>query len=227
MNASCSVNNELATVSVFMQAYEDAAPYRYLDKLICQWRRKEYETRLECGEEPIQTSYPGCFPLNRNLRRKTSETLAKMSKFQTAQDVILYNDQHRDQVNHSVVKIFMEEGNWAPAEEKDWDAWILEQSQRMQEEEEIYHRIRVMDQTGGNLTDALHEKFRKLLEYDEIEWFNYWPMLGVRTEYYFRYSGSQTIPPCYGNFQEGTRAGTNHVSRTRKRESHSCTMRCC
>jgi hypothetical protein len=48
------------------------------------------------------------------------------------------------------------------------------------------------------------------LEGDEIEWFNYFPMLGVRTEYYYRYSGSQTIPPCYGNFQPDTREETNH-----------------
>jgi hypothetical protein len=103
----------------------------------------------------------------------------------------------------------MEDGNWAPAEDKDWDAWIAGQSKKMQDEEELYHRLRTMEH-GGNHTIELHEQFRKLLQYDEIEWFNYWPMLGVRTEYYFRYSGSQTIPPCYGNFQEDTRAGTNH-----------------
>ncbi|KAG7343373.1 Eukaryotic-type carbonic anhydrase [Nitzschia inconspicua] len=211
--AEAGVNNELGTVAVFMNAYEDAAPYRYLDKLICQWRRKEFEVRTECGLDPIESSYPGCFPLKRNLRRNMAEdeksTKTKAATFQTAQDVILHNDQHRDSVNHSNVKIFMEEGNWAPAEEKDWDAWIAEQSKKMQDEEELYNRMRTMEH-GGNHTDALHEQFRKLVEYDEIEWFNYWPMLGVRTEYYFRYSGSQTIPPCYGNFQENTRAGANH-----------------
>jgi hypothetical protein len=203
----------MATVSVFMQAYEDAAPYRYLDKLICQWRRKEYEIRTECGLEPIETSYPGCFPYKRNLRRNMSEDKksTKKTTFQTAQDVILHNDQHRDLSNHSNVKIFMEEDNWAPADEKDWDAWIIDQSKKMQEEEELYHRLRNMEHEGSH-TEILHEQFRKLLEYDEIEWFNYWPMLGVRTEYYFRYSGSQTIPPCYGNFQDDNRSETNHVS---------------
>mmetsp|Transcript_3495 Transcript_3495/g.6582 ORF Transcript_3495/g.6582 Transcript_3495/m.6582 type:complete len:572 (+) Transcript_3495:230-1945(+) len=214
--SQAGVNNEMGTVSVFMQAYEDAAPYRYLDKIICQWRRKEYEVRKECGLDPIETSYPGCFPLKRNLRRKVQEVNATStnapkgrSKFQTAQDVILHNYQFKDHPNHSNVKIFMEESNWAPAEEKDWDAWIAEQSQKMQQEEELYHRMRTMDH-GGNHTDQLHQQFRQLLEYDEIEWFNYWPMLGVRTEYYFRYSGSQTIPPCYGNFVSDTREGTNH-----------------
>lgn len=35
-------------------------------------------------------------------------------------------------------------------------------------------------------------------------------MLGVRTEYYYRYSGSQTIPPCYGTFDPNSRSQTNH-----------------
>jgi hypothetical protein len=213
------VNNEMGTVSVFMQAYDDAPPYRYLDKIICQWRRKEWEVRKECGLGPIETSYPGCFPYHkRNLRTKHSEdneapkpTKAKKSRFQTAHDVILHNDQHRGHSNHSDVKIFMEDINWDPAEEKDWDAFIAEQSAKMRQEEDFYHRMRTMEH-GGNHSDVIHEQFRKLLEYDEIEWFNYWPMLGVRTEYYFRYSGSQTIPPCYGNFVENSREGTNHVS---------------
>jgi hypothetical protein len=188
----------MATVSVFMQAFEDAAPYRYLDKLICQWRRKEYEVLKECGKTPIQSSYPGCFPRkNRNLRRTTASNPTNSSssspRFQTAQDVILHNDQYHDHPNHTAVRIMMEGSNWGPAEDKDWDAWIAEQSKKMQEEEELYHRMRTMEHEG-NHTYGLHEQFRKLLEYDEIEWFNYWPMLGVRTEYYFRYSGSQTIP---------------------------------
>jgi hypothetical protein len=188
----------MATVSVFMQAFEDAVPYRYLDKLICQWRRKEYEVLKECGMAPIQSSYPGCFPRkNRNLRRTTASNSTKPSssspRFQTAQDVILHNDQYHEHPNHTAVRIMMEESNWGPAEDKDWDAWIAEQSKKMQAEEELYHRMRTMEHEGNHTYD-LHEQFRKLLEYDEIEWFNYWPMLGVRTEYYFRYSGSQTIP---------------------------------
>jgi len=104
----------------------------------------------------------------------------------------------------------MEESNWGPSEEKDWDAWITEQSQKMNDDEALYHRMRVEDH-GGNHTEELHEQYhRRLFQYEEVEWFNYWPLVGVRTEYYFRYSGSQTIPPCYGNFVEESRVGTNH-----------------
>lgn len=211
------INNEVATVSIFAEAYDDVVPYSFLDKIICQWRRKEYEVRKACGLDPVQSRYPGCFPLERdrerNLRHnqertQTSGNTATRS-FQTAQDVILYNDRHRNNPNHTNMKLHMEESNWGPAEEKDWDAWIEEQSKKMNGDEEIYHRMREMDH-GGNHTEELHEQYRKLFQYEELEWFNYWPMLGVRTEYYFRYSGSQTIPPCYGNFVSESRKGINH-----------------
>jgi len=214
--AEAGINNEVATVSIFAQAYEDAVPYAFLDKVICEWRRKEYEVRTECGLAPIQSTYPGCFPLpmrqrQRNLRYEKKGTImsANTTTFQTAQDVIIHNYRHRKNPNHTDVRLRMEERNWGSAEEKDWDTWIEEQSKKMNQEEELYHTMRERDH-GGNHTEELHEQYRNLIQYDELEWHNYWPLIGVRTEYYFRYSGSQTIPPCYGNFVEQERNGTNH-----------------
>eukprot|EP00537_Pseudo-nitzschia_pungens_P014485 CAMPEP_0172397898 /NCGR_PEP_ID=MMETSP1061-20121228/33405_1 /TAXON_ID=37318 /ORGANISM="Pseudo-nitzschia pungens, Strain cf. pungens" /LENGTH=576 /DNA_ID=CAMNT_0013130229 /DNA_START=72 /DNA_END=1802 /DNA_ORIENTATION=+ len=214
------VNNEVATVSIFVEAFDDVPPYPFLDKIICRWRRKEYEVRKECGLQPIRSTYPGCFPLKarkrqreRNLRRNEqdsqSQRFANGMNFQTVHDVILYNDRHKNNPNHTNVRLHMEGNNWEPAEEKDWDAWIKEQSKKMKSDEDLYHKMRERDH-GGNHTEELHDQFRKLFQYDELEWFNYWPMLAVRTEYYFRYSGSQTIPPCYGNFVQESRVGTNH-----------------
>ncbi|KAG7343367.1 Eukaryotic-type carbonic anhydrase [Nitzschia inconspicua] len=207
------VENEMATVSIFMNAYEDAAPYRFLDKVICQWRRKEYEVRKECGLDPVNSTYPGCFPLfHRNLRSGEAANTPSSKHhrhIQTAEDVIIHNDQQRNNPSHKNIKIEMDEANFAPAEEKDWDAWILQQSQQLKQEEEFYHRMK-HTQYGGQHTDELHEHFRRLHQGDELEWFNYWPLIGVRTEYYFRYSGSQTIPPCYGNHIDNSRSGTNH-----------------
>ena len=60
------VDNEMGTVSAFMEVYDDAPPYRELDRVICQWRRFEEATREECGLDPITTDYPGCFPNLRN-----------------------------------------------------------------------------------------------------------------------------------------------------------------
>jgi hypothetical protein len=211
------VANEMGTVAVFMNAYDDAPPYRFLDKLICQWRRKEFEVREECGLPPVNSTYPGCFPLKRNLRQKCSETDNSNSNpvpnkhphVRTAEDVILYNYQHSDNPSHKNLKILMDAANFGPAEEKDWDSWIAEQSKQMQDEDALYHKLKQM-QYGGNHTDQLHEHFRRLYQGDELEWFNYWPMIGVRTEYYFRYSGTQTIPPCYGTKLDNTRAQTNN-----------------
>lgn len=214
-----SVNNEMGTVSVFLKAYDDAAPYRYLDKVICQWRRKEYEVRKQCGLPSVESTYPGCFPMNdrrRNLRRRDDDENPEQhfkrhpKGFRTAHDVILYNDFHKDDPNHTDIKLHMEDSNWDPADDTiDWDNFVAEQSQKMNEEDELYRKLMA---AGNNLThSALHEQYRRaLLEYDEIPWFNYWPMLGVRTEYYFRYSGTQTIPPCYGDFDPSSRKGTNH-----------------
>lgn len=209
------VENEMGTVAVFMNAYDDAPPYRFLDKVICQWRRKEYEVRKECGLDPVESFYPGCFPLKRNLRKSvdlknaTTTLLKKHPHIQTAEDVIIHNDQQRDNPDHKNIMIEMDETNFAPAEEKDWDSWIQQQSKQMQEEEDLYKRMKEM-QYGGNHTDELHNHFRRLYQGDELEWFNYWPLIGVRTEYYFRYSGAQTIPPCYGNHVDDSRVGTNH-----------------
>jgi hypothetical protein len=225
-----NVNNEMGTVSVFLKAYDDAAPYRYLDKVICQWRRKEYEVRKGCNLPLVAPTYPGCFPINnirRSLRRRESTNSTATDKgrpvsnfkhhpkgFRTIHDVILYNDDHKNNPNHTEIKIQMEDSNWDPADDTiDWDDYIADQSRKMNEEEQIYQEMIAMENgTGNNLYNGtLHEQYRrKLLNYDNIPWFNYWPMLGVRTEYYFRYSGTQTIPPCYGDFDGSSRKGTNH-----------------
>jgi len=188
----------------------------FLDKVICQWIRKEYEVRTECGLDPIQSTYPGCFPLKRRIRErnlrsndKIMQSFGNAAKFQTAQDVILHNDRHGSDPNHTTVKLRMDDSNYGPADEKDWGSWIEEQSKKMNRDEERCHMLRKRDH-GGNHTVELHEQYRKLFQYEELEWFNYWPMVGVRTEYYFRYSGSQTISPCYGNFVQESRNGTNH-----------------
>lgn len=75
------------------------------------------------------------------------------------------------------------------------------------------HNIRV-DDTDLEGT-SLHPPQRTLL-YDfngskEPDWHNYFALEDVKTEYYYRYSGTQTIPPCYGTFYEGdNRRQTNH-----------------
>mmetsp|Transcript_260 Transcript_260/g.575 ORF Transcript_260/g.575 Transcript_260/m.575 type:complete len:592 (-) Transcript_260:193-1968(-) len=225
-----NVNNEMGTVSVFLKAYEDAAPYRYLDKVICQWRRKEYEVRRECGLPLEAPPYPGCFPINnsrRNLRHRDNKNddvedngdTGSNSKrhpkgFRTVHDVLLYNEYHKHNPNHTDVEVHMEDSNWDPADDTiDWDSFVADHSKKMNEEEQLYQEMMAMENEKSEsvFNATLHDQYRrKLLNYEEIPWFNYWPMLGVRTEYYFRYSGTQTIPPCYGDFDPSSRRGTNH-----------------
>jgi carbonic anhydrase len=200
-DAGTGNDNEMGTVSVFMDAHEDAEPYQELERLICQWRYKEERTRAECDLPPITTTeYPGCFPIRRDtsrlLRRAGDETTApkKKRQFTTAQDVIFHNKRQQfaahDNNNKTLptfTSIQLGEENWSPPENKDWDAWILEQSQKQPTPEH-----------------------RQLIDYNHLDWFGYFLMLGARTEYYFRYEGTQTIPPCYGPQTSGSRTNTNH-----------------
>jgi len=196
----------MASVSVFMEAYDDAPPFRMLDKIICQWRRKEYNVRLQCGLDPVNSTYPGCFPLfrDRNLNeqdidntdylraRPTDESdsttayddisdeehvaFNRRKPFQTVADIINFNYQTG---RNSTIEL--EEANYDPAEDIDWAKWIAEQSEKMQQEDGLYHKLKNNDY-GGNHTDEMHEKYRQLVMGDELEFHNYWPLIGVRTE---------------------------------------------
>ncbi|KAL3905716.1 MAG: hypothetical protein SGILL_009564, partial [Bacillariaceae sp.] len=160
------------------------------------WRKQEHQVRQECGQDPIETSYPGCFPLSRRDRQRQRErqlrrsrmtveekaVQAKRKRFQTVADVLLYNEKHQNDPHHADIPIHLDEPDHAPAEAKDWNTWIQEKSHQMNKEDQFYEELK-NDEFGGNSTDAaLHEQFRKLLEGEEIPWFNYWPMLGVRSE---------------------------------------------
>jgi hypothetical protein len=204
---SLDYDNEMATVSVFMEAYDDAPPYPYLDKVICQWRRKEYNTRLQCGLDPVESTYPGCFPLfrdraalkeDRNGNLRLERQIEEESKHDTWDDDDAVN---QGQIPPNTLKPFktvadifyfnamtgrnstleLEDANYDPAETKDWEAWVTEQSQKMQQQQEIYHKLRDNDY-GGKHSDEMHEHYRRLIMGDEMEWYNYWPLVGVRTE---------------------------------------------
>jgi hypothetical protein len=216
------VANEVATVGIFMQAYDNAPPYRYLDKILCLWRRKEYETRMACGLDPVPVSYPGCFPYHqgRHLRKSSKTNTAETKQYSNVMDLILAHREHEMDlaagfnVSHNVPpRLHMGPENWAPSEmdEDQWAEFIARESAKFQADEDLWQ---LLHQEFKNHTDQVHEEYharhRHLMGGDEIVWFNYWPMLGVRTEYYYRYSGSQTIPPCYGEFDPSSRSGTNH-----------------
>lgn len=184
------VDNEMGTVTVFLQVYDDAPPYRFLDKIICEWRRHENNVRQECGLDPIEQNYPGCFPntRRRNLRTESRRRQVQRQQFQTIHDVIIHNTRHKNNPNVTKPTIILEDVNFEPMDpKKDWDAWIQNESDKLRAQDAAYRA----KQKAANMThpDEDTDEYRRLIQGDEIDWYNYFLMLGVRTEYYFRYSG--------------------------------------
>lgn len=202
----------MATVTFFLVAYDDTPDYDFLNRLICQWRKVEEETRRQCNLPSVYEEYPGCYYYQRfgnststynldgvgvlrNVRADHSD-LRKPAI--SAHDIILHNDMNQqNHYNFSPKIILLDETNTEPdtVVDFDWDAFI--QSQYEQEEARQGHR--------------------HLMDYAHVgPWFNYFPMVGVKTEYYFRYSGTQTIPPCYGRFQPRSNRGNTNNWRVMK-----------
>ena len=195
----------MGTVTIFLEAYDDSPDYDVLNKLICTWRAHEEMIRAECGIDSVLSEYPGCMSYSRrdDSGVATQGTSRRMShgiagdhdrtprRAMSAHDVILNNhiNMALDEAYEPATILLNNDQHNVDDTDIDWDAFIAEQYMK---DEENHHG-------------------RELLNYDHVDWFNYFGMLGVRTEYYYRYSGTQTIPPCHGKFvPEGNRENTNH-----------------
>ena len=193
----------MGTVAVFLQVYDDADDYDVLNRLICAWRESEEKTRAECGLDSVLTEYPGCVRYTRGqtqgaasstkanarkVRNSRNEPVVANTKAMSAHDLILHNHMQMTadhDYDPATIQMNSDE-DFSGRSDFDWDAFVAEQYDK--------------DDHHG----------RELLNYEHVGWFNYFPMIGARTEYYFRYSGTQTIPPCYGNFyQPSNRKHTN------------------
>jgi len=269
----------MASVTIFLEAYDDVPDYDVLNRLICQWRKVEEENRQLCGLPSIVEEYPGCFSYRRgdgsnndggaggngdsnstftppwvdanatytspadyyaepdsgrrrelrgsirsyddnNSNQRAGSTVKEglyggfKKKPISAHDIIMHNAMRAD--GDPVRKIVLDDRDTEPNDaDFDWDEFIA--SIYQQEEEQV----------EGDPGD------RHLMDYEHVgPWFNYWPMIGCKTEYYYRYSGTQTVPPCYGQFNPdtlGSRGFTNHwrimkdpirVSRRQIKELH-------
>jgi Eukaryotic-type carbonic anhydrase len=91
-------------------------------------------------------------------------------------------------------RIEMDEINFRGADwtDQQWEEWI----------EDMYRDDKNLEQ--------IQEEERELLEGNQLSFHSYQFLIDVRTEYYFRYSGTQTVPPCYGPYTANTRGNTNH-----------------
>jgi hypothetical protein len=183
----------MATVGIFLDARDDVEPYPYLDKLICEWRRSEENVRKDCGIESVKTTYPGCFIYSReNATTTTRVENGPVRKKRKLRKTVLDPAAPEEDFN---APLRVDPRNHREAE------WTEEQWAEFQEEYSRQHPL--------NSSNPFASQRRHLVDYDHITYFNHQFMLDVRTEFYYRYGGTMTIPPCHAKNKDGTNSNTN------------------
>lgn len=173
------------TVAVFLSALDDVQDFNVLNEVICAWREDEQRTRDDCGLGPVESHYTGC-PDYRNVTvvrrdRDLRGTTAANADRMSANDILLRNMLHRSLDPDADIKTIY-----------------------------VDH-----DRKDGTADPTINTNERQLLYNfsgtETPEFNSYFALQQVQTEYYYRYSGTQTIPPCYGTFYPGdNRKQTNH-----------------
>lgn len=187
----------MGTVAIFLQAYDNAKDWDVLNRVICAWRDDEEKTRRECGMNSVSSAYSGCVQYTRghvnstNVHRGRKVQESGRNRAVSAHDLFFHNHRHMT-ANQSYNPFKIQTDMPDDLNDFEWEDFVAEQ----------YEKEAAEDKRHG----------RELLNYNNVgPWFNYFPMLEVRTEYYYRYSGTQTIPPCYGNFYPNSRRrGSNN-----------------
>jgi Eukaryotic-type carbonic anhydrase len=211
----------MASVTAFLEAYHNVDDWDVLNRIICAWRETEDNIREECGLPSVEVDYIGCPVYRRGRSWNTNgQVYANSSSSRKLR--------HSDNAETPVVASRPKRSHQKPKCPHDL---ILDNIKRLSiNNTHIAKRIHVTEETlekqqinverdldasvdSHNIASMSSNSAlaRRLVSSDNSSWLNYFPMLGVRTEYYYRYSGSQTIPPCYGTFIPGNnREQTNH-----------------
>jgi len=159
--------NEMGTVSVFLQAEENYPPYPHLDRMLCAWRLAEDKIRKSCGLESISDPYPSCF------QPSTEDEEAQRERRTTEQQPV-----H----NRTSFSNYMKEHH--------------PRGERIQMDEENFHPE--PDMTDNEYHEFVQKESRRnLYEQRHYPFHAYQILIDCRTEYYFRYHGTTTVPPCY------------------------------
>jgi carbonic anhydrase len=217
--------NTIGAISIFIDAYDDADDWDMLNKAICAWREGEEKNRRSCGLPSVKEAYPGCYYYNRDGSSPTTNTTWGTNTTSTtsvqgvrrgqshvteeevykparsALDLLLENHMMMSTGNatYEPKRLQIDPENLESADDFDWDSFIYQEIER----EDSYKRIK---QEGKVESE---QDSRNLMNYASLGWYNYFPMTAVRTEYYYRYSGSQTMPPCYGKFETNSAKRAN------------------
>jgi hypothetical protein len=193
-----------------MDVYDGVDDWPELNRVICGWREAEEKNRRACGLPSVEEEYPGCVyyrrghsvtnettiaaqGVRRGLQNRYNEgekTIKDYKPATSAIDIMMENLLQHNSGNTTYKQKDIDFDEVEGLEDFDWDAFVEEQYKK---------------------DELKKQNTRRLLDYQHVPWFNYFPMIEVRTEYYYRYSGTQTAPPCYGKFiSGGGRAQTNH-----------------
>jgi Eukaryotic-type carbonic anhydrase len=230
---------QMAALTIFLEAFDDADDYPVLNKLICQYRKVEEQTRRRCGLSSVSTTYPGCRVYTRGQSTEIynitldfgsvsnvaegdgNSTEAEDSSNSTEADtnsterMVRRRTKQTESAHDVIVEDYLE---YSARQEREGDGG----------EESFRPRRLVLDENEMDNIDvdwdafiqsvyaeeeALKSGHRQLeTDYADVGWHNYFPMIGCKTEYYYRYSGTLTVPPCYGRIRlgENNRANTNN-----------------
>lgn len=174
---------QLAAVTVFLQEYDDAPDNMILNKLLCKWRQVEEENRRQCGLPSVTAQYDGCTVYNRPGRKlkQTNVTVPPkpLSLFNVIRDLDPNDHEHVMNVTRSLNQPLPPE-----QEVTDWARF--------------YRTLFRATETSATNPGT---------DYSNVQgWNAYWPILHSKTEYYFRYSGTMTVPPCYGLLSDSQRS---------------------
>lgn len=178
----------MATVAVLLEAHEDHPVYPHLDRMICAWRKAESRTRAECGLDPIEIRYPSCFEPRRGgsvRQHRSGDFVREPDSDNTSRNPSRRRQtlqQARDEAAKRGERIRLESYNQRPA-----------------------------DQTDEEFAEFIEaESQRNLYENEHLPFHNYQFLIDSRTEYYHRYHGTTTIPPCFGPMPDDSHYDTNH-----------------
>ena len=167
----------MASVSIFLEVYDDAPPYPFLDRLICQWRRVEDATRESCGLPSVSQAYPGCWnptrghaggPVtvqsNEGRHGNRRRNLRNATVPKSAHQILFENGMKANTSEHK--KIILDDVNFRDADwtEEEWVEWIEGLSAEGRD-------------AGYTEADG-----RVLLEGDHLPFHNYQFLIDCRTE---------------------------------------------
>jgi hypothetical protein len=182
--------------TILFEAYDNAAPFGFLDKLICQWRLAEDATRAECGMPSITTAYPGCLSNQRGLNNTLSS--ARRDVENGSPERLEHENENRGlrsqstgsrkdsrtpkerRKSFSALDVVL--GNSASEHGEDTGRWKLEMDPSNFRPEMSDNEWDAFIQSQYE-QEQVQEGHRHLTNYDNVgPWHNYFLMIGVKTE---------------------------------------------